>query len=126
LIDVLTSSATIPLDNYSFDTVNRARSVVQEYNQGVLLRKACKKILNKACPDAELPGGELYEVDVYLSQVAFDFIADPKTRHEFKNLPTTFALPPKTVDALKQMGRELLQNDPQFKRLLQELHDGGD
>jgi len=121
LIDVLTSSAVIPLDNYSFDTVNRVRSVVKEYNQGVLLRKACGKILQKNCPDAELPGGDLYEVDMYLSQVAFDFIADPKTRHEFKNLPTTFALPTETVDALKQMGRELLQNDPQFKRLLQEL-----
>ena len=124
LIDVLTSAAVIPLGNYSFDTVNRARTIVQEYNEGVLMRNACEKVLKKACPDAKLPGGDLYSVDVYLSQVAFDFITDPKIRYQFKNLPTTFALPAKTVDALKQMGRELLQNDPQIRRLLQELHGG--
>jgi hypothetical protein len=61
-------------------------------------------------------------VNIYLSQVAFDFIDDAKTRYEFKNLPTTFSLPAKTVDALKQKGKELLQNDPEFKRLRQDLH----
>jgi NTE family protein len=122
LIDVFTSAAVIPLGNYSFDTVNRARAIVQEYNEGVLLRNACEKILKTACPEAELPGGELYSVDIYLSQVAFDFIDDAKTRYEFKNLPTTFSLPAKTVDALKQKGKELLQNDPEFKRLRQDLH----
>ncbi len=122
LVDVLITSATVPLGNYSFDTVNRISAAAEEYNKGVEIRKSCEKILKGVCPEAELPGGDLYEVDAYLSQVAFDFIEDPRTRFWFKNLPTTFSLPSKTVDSLKNMGKKLLLSDEQFKRLLQELH----
>jgi len=121
LVNVLTASATVPLNNYSFDTVNRISTAVEEYNKGAEIRKSCKKILKDVCPEADLPGGDLYEVDVYLSQVAFDFIENPETRFWFKNLSTNFSLPSKTVDSLKKMGQELLLSDEQFKRLISGL-----
>ncbi len=117
VLDVLSTAATVPLDNFSFDTVNQLRSVVKEYNTSVALRKKCNKILKKHCPAAKLPDGELYELDLYLVQVAFDFIKDPQTRFKYKNLPTTFNLPAATVDDLIEMGGKLLHQDKDFRRL---------
>lgn len=118
LMDVLTRAATVPLDNYSFDTVSRVAGVVSEYDQSVRIRERCRRLLG----GSTLPGGELYAFDLYLAHVAFDYIGDPKVRFDFKNLPTTFSLPEETVDALKEMGRKLLRGNGEFKRLLGELH----
>jgi NTE family protein len=55
---------------------------------------------------------------LYPVQVAFEYIADREERAWFKNLPTTFSLPRETVDRLRAVGRRLLEEDPQFRRLL--------
>jgi predicted acylesterase/phospholipase RssA len=121
LIDVLTTAATIPLDRYSFDTVERARAIAKEYNDAVRTRKDCENILRRTCPQATLPGGELYAVDIAVSHVSFDMIEDPKTRFEFKNLPTTFKLPPETVKVLRDTAADLLRKDPEFKRFVSQV-----
>jgi hypothetical protein len=121
VVDVLTTAATVPLDNFSFDTVERLKSVVTEFNHSVDLRKQCQQMLTRQCRGAKLPGGELYELDFYAVQVAFDFIDDPEQRHRYKNLPTTFALEGEVVDELRATGRSLLEKDGDFRRLLENL-----
>lgn len=121
LIDTLMTAATIPLDRYSFDTVERARAIAKEYNDAVRTRKACESILQNTCPEAKLPGKDLYAVDIYVSHISLDLIDDPKTRFYFKNLPTTFKLPVDTVKALRSAAAELLHSDPEFNRLREQL-----
>ena len=121
LLDVFSTAATVPLSNYSFDTVNRVAKAVQEYDQSVQIRKRCEALLQELAGTG-LPGGDLYALDLYLTHVAFDYIEDPKTRFEFKNLPTTFSLPEETVKKLVNMGKTLLKRDKDFERLLLELH----
>ena len=122
LVDVLTTAAMIPLDRYSFDTVDRGRDIAKKYNQSARTRKDCEKLMQEVCPKATLPGGDLYPVDVYLSHITFDYIEDPKTRFEYRNLPTTFELPGDTVDALRKMGGIILKQDPDFKRFMGNLN----
>jgi NTE family protein len=62
-----------------------------------------------------------HRVAIYPVQVAFEYIADREERRWFKNLPTSFALPRETVDRLRAVGRRLLHEDPQFRRLLKDL-----
>ena len=121
LVDVLTTAATVPMDKYSFDTVNRVGDIIKEYDQSAQIRKRCNKLLLNAA-GIGLAGGDLYEVDLYLSHIAFDFIADRKERLKFKNLPTNYSLPAATVDSLIKTGQELLRGDKEFRRLVQELH----
>lgn len=121
LVDALITAATIPLDRYSFDTVERARAIAKEYNDAVRTRQACENILQRNCPGARLPGGDLYAVDIYVSHISFDLIDDPKTRFEFKNLPTAFKLPIDTIKALRRTAAELLRKDPEFNRLMGQL-----
>lgn len=121
VVDVLTTAAVVPLDNYSFDTVQRVQTALQEYRSGVELRTSCQAILDQKCLGVKL-SSSLYEVDVYLSYIAFDYIPDPQTQFEFKNMPTTFKLSGEKVDDLRQIARQLLQDDPDFQKLLRELN----
>ncbi len=121
LVDTLTAAATIPLDNYSFDTVELLRKTMNEFNADARLVDGCNRLSaakGEACA-LELPAP--HKVDVYPIQVAFEYISSREERRWFKNLPTTFELPSGTVDRLRTVGRRLLSEDPQFQRLLQAL-----
>lgn len=120
VVDVLSTAATVPLDNFSFDTVERLESTVLGFDRGAAMRKECQAFLDQLCEGAKLPGGKLYEFDLYTVQVAFDFLEDPAQRHLYKNLPTTFSLDEDIVDDLKATGRSLLQKDGDFQDLLKD------
>ena len=122
VVDVITAAAIIPLDNYSFDTVDRAKSALGGYTEDTKVRQRCQNILQEHCPGTKLPGGDLSSVDVYLSHVTFHTIDDPELRFQYKNLPTNFALPADTVDELRAMGGQLLKSNPAFIELLDKLH----
>lgn len=117
VIDVLTTASTVPLDNFTFDTLMRTDSAVSAYTEDVKIRKACEKVLSSKCPGAKLKGN-LYELELFLVDVSFDGIKDAKTRHEFKNLPTSFKLTAEQVDKLQAMGGKLLRDNKEFKEFM--------
>lgn len=53
----------------------------------------------------------------YLTEVSFDQLADPEERRFFNELPTTFSLPPRTVDRLREVGGRLLRESASFRKL---------
>jgi NTE family protein len=53
--------------------------------------------------------------------VSFDALEDPDERRYFKRLPTSFTLTDKQVDRLREAGRRLLRESPEFQRLLREF-----
>ena len=57
----------------------------------------------------------------YFAEVSFERIADSEERLFFQTIPTTFTLEPSTVDRLRQVGRSLLETDPDFQKLLAEV-----
>jgi hypothetical protein len=121
LVDTLTTAATVPLDNYSFDTLELLKATVDKFNDEVRLVRACKTLAAKRGPACVLTIPEPYRVEFYPIQVAFDYLPDPKERAWFKNLPTTFELPHATIDKIRAVARRLLNDDPEFKRLMVEL-----
>ena len=56
-----------------------------------------------------------------LIEVSFDSIAQEEERGYFKLIPTSFALGDKTVDDLREAGRRLLRENPEFQALLETL-----
>ncbi|MFW2374229.1 MAG: patatin-like phospholipase family protein [Gammaproteobacteria bacterium] len=115
------TSATIPLDNYTVDTISRAKNAINAFDEDVKLVKKCNSRLKQACPRAEPIGKPLVEIDSYVSAISFDAISDPEQRYWFKNLPTNFNLPATTVDKLTFVGRDLLKNSKAYKMLLKEI-----
>ena len=122
LIDTLTTAATVPLDNYSFDTVELLSKTMNEFNSEARLVEGCNRLSAGKGEQCALNLPAPYKVDLYPIQVAFEYIASREERTWFKNLPTTFTLPRDSVDRLRAIGRQLLREDPQFQNLLKALN----
>jgi hypothetical protein len=122
LIDTLTTAATVPLDNYSFDTVELLSKTMNEFNTDARLVEGCNRLSARKGEQCALKLPAPHHVDLYPIQVAFEYIASREERAWFKNLPTTFELPRETIDRLRAIGRRLLSEDPQFQNLLKALN----
>ena len=121
LIDTLTTAATVPLGNYTADSLDLLTAVVNQFNEEARLVEGCKKISARqgaqCVPNIAAPT----KVELYPIQVAFEYITSAEERTWFKNLPTTFELPRETIDRLRAVGRQLLAEDPKFQELMKAL-----
>lgn len=121
LVDVVTTAATVPLDNYSFDTIEQLQLAARDSDRDARLVADCNRLSaarGEQCA-LRLPGAA--PVAFYPIQVAFEYLAVPEERDWFRALPTSFELPEDTVDRLREVGRRLLREDPEFRRLLGDL-----
>lgn len=100
LVDIVTAIATVPLDNYSFDTLQLLQDMLRRRN------------------DAQRQSKELFKVNLYRINVSFDQIRDPAERARFFKISTSFDLPSDEVDALRRKGAELLRQSPCFTALV--------
>lgn len=121
LIETVSAAAGIPLDNYSFDTLEILRAAVNAFNEEMRLVSGCKALAAAKGKQCELDIPVPHQIEFFQVEVAFEYIESDAERRWFKNLPTTLELPRETVDKLRAVGRRLLGEDPQFKKLLEEL-----
>ena len=81
----------------------------------------CQNLLDRHCRDGfripPLAGGNL---KLYIVDLAFDNLADPRERNYFNDLPTSFKLSPEQVDKLIDVGGKLLEQHPEFKKFVSE------
>lgn len=117
-------ASTIAMDNYSFDSIQLMKDLQGASQQARAYVAACQGQLDRYSasldPRCAKPP-RLPEPAVLrgcLVQVDFEALKDPKERDRFLNLPTTFALPRQDIDDLIAVGRKLLRESPDFKRLL--------
>jgi len=118
LLDNVTTAATVPLDNYSVDTVELLKGYFNQFNASYQYLEQCQGLLEQTCAKSPVDASQLNAVDLYVAEVAFDFIADDRERQWFKNLATSFSLPAGTVDKLEDVGCSLYASDPQLRKLL--------
>jgi NTE family protein len=62
-----------------------------------------------------------HQVEFFPIEVAFEYIQSDQDRNWFKNLPSSFELPRVTVDRSCAVGRQILGEDPQFRKLMEGL-----
>jgi NTE family protein len=122
LVDTLLTAATVPLDNYTADTLDMLTQTVHQLNEGPRLVESCKRAAAKLGDRCVLDLTVLHKVDLYAAQVAFQYIAEAEERTWAKELDTSLQLPRETVDRLRKLGRKLLAEDPRFKALLKDLN----
>ncbi len=120
LLTVAYKTATVALDNYSFETIELIKELRDERTraQGVIL--ACQTRLD-ACPQAgKLPKFSM-DIQPYIGEVDFKALPDAERRAYFLSLPTNFRLSRTDVQKLIDVGGELLEADPEFRQLLKDL-----
>lgn len=111
-------TATISMENYSFETVELMKELLEERQKAQRDIEACQQKLDQRCPGGPRLTTFSKLVDSYVIEVNFGAIPEAKRRSFFLNLPTNFALTPDQVQALIDVAQELLDRSPEFWRLL--------
>jgi NTE family protein len=121
LLTVGVKSFTIPMENYTFETVELLRSMLREKIKEQEAAASCQKLLDTYCKDgfriAETAGGKM---KLYIAELSFENLRDKKERIYFNDLPTSFSLEREQVDKLIEVGGRLLSDNPSFRKFLEE------
>lgn len=117
LLPTLQTASTTPMGHYSFETIELLRESFEARKDEQRLIEA----LARRCPDCDVGESPVDEVEYLDVVVSFDRVADPKTRKELNELPTSFSLPDDAIDALIGVGPEVLAKDEAFQKLLERL-----
>jgi NTE family protein len=118
LIDIISS---VPMSNYSFDTVQQLLDEFDSWRKDDASYAKCQDILKDQCPGGKMPTDPPNMAQTFAVYVGFDQIKDEKTRREFLNLPTTFVLPKEEVDRLRKIGPQILDQSEGFLKLCAEI-----
>jgi NTE family protein len=119
LIEVAEKTATISLDNYSYESIAVLIEGLKQRVQAQSDLAACQQKLDQDCPDAPPipPFGK--QIDPYLIEVNFAGAAEVEGEDPdyYLNLPTTFKLDHQQVERLVHIGPKLLNASPQYQCL---------
>ena len=115
LFDTIAGVSAIPLNEYTFISLSHLRAT---------MKKLTKEIVEGRCAERRSKGEDTSGCDdfkAHLVVVDFDDIKDDEKREMLKEIPTSFSLTPEQVTALRQAGKELLQNSTAYQHFLKEM-----
>ncbi|MEP6957671.1 MAG: patatin-like phospholipase family protein [Nitrospirota bacterium] len=107
LVTVAVKTATVAMEHYSMETVEAVKDLREARSKAQKNIAACQKKLDQCPGSPQLPKLSA-EIDPYVIEVDFDAISDPDKRNYFLSLPTSFALEKDQVQALIEVGPQLL------------------
>ena len=118
MIGQLLQASGVPIDRYSFESVEslKDRAEIHKWRRELLVARARLAGKSEAEADASVP-----KVDIQVVDIAFDAIRDAKEREYFMNLPTSFVLAPEQVDRLREIAGRLLRASPDYQVLVREM-----
>lgn len=102
-VDVLNAVINVPIDQYSQESLRRFRAVADQWNDS----------------DARTPAGR--KIGMHFVSLNLRDLPDTPLRHAVLNISTSFQLPNKDVNNLKTAAGVLLQQSPEYARLLEAL-----
>jgi len=114
----LLQSTSVPIDKYSFETVEtmKDRAEIMVWRRELRVARARLAGASEAEAEASVPKITLEVIDV-----SFEEIPDPKERAHLMNLPTSFALPPEDVDRLRDAAGRLLRQSSDYESAVREF-----
>jgi NTE family protein len=121
LIDVAYKTATVSMDNYSFESVQMISDILNVSERAALEILSCQAKIDEHCNSGyQLPKmGHHFKVTVV--EVNFLNVADPVKRRCLLSLPTSFSLTRPQVDELIDVGGELLDQSAAYQALISRL-----
>jgi len=103
---ILDAATTTPLTNYNFETLEYLRNNLAGWRSEIEQHR-CQDRMKCSAPE------------LYLIELRIDEIPDPQLKTRLISVPTDFSLPLDVVNDLIRAGHLLLNNNPEFQRLLQ-------
>ena len=93
------------VSHYSFETLELFREVMTRLSR----------------ERAGSGGSHAPEITTYVIELQFNQLPHESDRLFFNSVPTSLQLPPSTVDRLEQLAREELRDNPDFRKLVEDL-----
>jgi NTE family protein len=118
-IALLVKATGVPIDHYSYDTVESLRDTIARWQGMRRVRGSPAFDPSKDPATARLL--QTPDIDLYAIDVNFAAVRDPAEREFLNNLPTSFNLPAEAVDRLRAAARKIIQESPDFQRLLRDV-----
>lgn len=115
-------TATVAMDHYSVETIEVMKELRDERVKAQKAIADCQKRLDQ-CPTAPRLPRMASTVDPYIIEVNFEAIRDLDRRRYFLRLPTNFSLEKEEIQALVDIGPQLLQQSPEFIEFMKSLQD---
>ena len=113
--EAISASSSIPLNEYSFDSLALLR---------LALKEVADKLIKGRCTEwaatRESTAG-CDDLKIYFVEVDFDELADPKRGKAMKHLPTSFTLPVEAVDDLRAAAREIMTSSKNLKAFMRDM-----
>ena len=118
LVAQLLQASGVPIDRYSFETVElmKDRAEIVKWRRELLVARKRLAGASEAQAEASVP-----KISLEVLDVSFDAIRDPKERAYFMNLPTSFVLPPEEVDRLREVAGRLLRQSAEYESVVREF-----
>lgn len=112
ILGQLLQASSVPIDRYSFDTIEtmKDRVAIMTWRRDLAVAQARLAGMSEAEAEASVPKVSLEVIDV-----SFDAIRDPKQRAYFMNLPTSFVLPPEDIDHLREVAGQLMRQSAEYE-----------
>ena len=122
IINTIGLISSIPLDRYSFDTLELLRRNINGWQKTISARR-CERPKNMVGEKKQ--DSSSLERDcaakTYLIEISLDQIANPSERRDLLGLQTSFDLKEGDIDRLTAAARELLADSVEFQRLVSDL-----
>jgi len=115
LFDTIAGVSAIPLNEYTFVSLTHLRTTMEELTESVIEGRCAERRKNgedtEGCDDFK----------AHLVVVDFDDVKDEEKREMLKEIPTSFSLTPEQVAALRQAGKQLLQESVEYQEFLNDM-----
>jgi NTE family protein len=123
LLTVSEKTATIAMDNYSYDSVSKLREALYARVQVQKDDKAYAAALTKYCPQAPKPISFAADIDPYVIEINFEAVnqINGENQRYYLDMPTSFKLNKEQVGKLLTIGPKLMQATPQYECLIKVL-----
>jgi NTE family protein len=116
----LIQASSVPIDHFTFESVELLRDMAARWADRRELAIARRIDAGQSRAEAEVA---VPRITFDAIDVSFDAIEDPSERREFMEMPTTFYLPPDSIDRLRELGGRLLRNSRPYKILLERIEE---
>jgi NTE family protein len=117
-INQLLQASGVPIERYSFDTVEtmKDRAEISKWRRDLLVARARLAGETEEAAEASVP-----KITLYVLDVSFDAISNPKERAYFMNLPTSFVLPAEDIDRLREVAGRLMRQSAEYETIVHEF-----
>ncbi len=118
-VEILLKASGVPIDRYSYEATELLRDMAARWSTMRQVRDSDAMKLNKDPALTEVmraPNAEIYAIDV-----SFPRIKDKAELAFLNKQPTSFVLTPEAVDRLRAAAGTIIQDSPEFKRLVKDV-----